>query len=247
VANRDGTSLYVGTSGWSYDDWRGRFYPRDVPRKNWLRWYAGNFSSAEINGSFYRTPSLESVRAWREQTPKGFLFSWKASKFITHWKRLLPTAQNSLDLLETRLAALGPKCGPVLFQLPARFKADTSRLEDFLGMLRKRRRYAFEFRDKSWYSEEVLELLHKHTIALCVSDHHDAPSPWIATARHVYVRGHGPTGRYKGSYSDTTLGKWARQMADWRAQGHLVYVYFDNDQKSAAPRDAKRLLAHFAS
>jgi uncharacterized protein YecE (DUF72 family) len=217
-----------------------------VTRKNWLRWYAGNFSAAEINGSFYRTPSLEAVRAWREQTPEGFIFAWKASKFITHWKRLLPTAQNSLDLLETRLAALGPKCGPVLFQLPARFKADTSRLKDFLGMLRKRRRYAFEYRDKSWYSDEVFELLYRYNIALCLSDHHDAPSPWIATARHVYVRGHGPTGRYKGSYSDATLGKWAQQLSDWKAQGRMVHVYFDNDQKSAAPKDAKRLLARLA-
>jgi uncharacterized protein YecE (DUF72 family) len=235
-------ALHVGTSGWTYDGWRGRFYPEDVARKDWLGWYAGNFSTTEINGSFYRTPSLEAVRAWREVTPKGFLFSWKASKFITHWKRLLPTAQNSLELLESRFAILGPKCGPVLFQLPARFKADTQRLADFLAMLRNRRRYAFEFRDKSWYSDEIFELLQKHKIALCISDHHGAPSPWIATARHVYVRGHGPTGRYKGSYSDATLGKWAQRIAGWHGEGRGVYVYFDNDQKSAAPKDARRLL-----
>ena len=102
-------SAYVGTSGWSYDDWRSRFYPNDVAGKDWLRWYGGVFCTAEVNGSFYRTPSLEAVRGWREQTPKGFLFSWKASKFITHWKRILPTARNSLDLMETRLEALGPR------------------------------------------------------------------------------------------------------------------------------------------
>jgi uncharacterized protein YecE (DUF72 family) len=237
--------LYVGTSGWTYDGWRNRFYPDEIARKNWLRWYAEQFSTAEVNGSFYRTPSLEAVLAWRAQTPKDFIFSWKASKFITHWKRLLPTAQNSLDLLETRLEVLGPKCGPVLFQLPARFKADTARLADFLAMLRKQRRYAFEFRDKGWYSDQVFELLHKHKIALCLSDHHDAPSPWIATAGHVYVRGHGPTGRYKGSYSDATLRKWAQRIADWQAEGRRVYVYFDNDQKSAAPKDARRLLSRF--
>jgi uncharacterized protein YecE (DUF72 family) len=237
--------LYIGTSGWSYKDWRGRFYPSDVAQKNWLRWYAGEFHSAEINGSFYRTPSLKAVNAWHEQTPSDFLFSWKASKFITHWKRLLPTAQNSLDLMETRLERLGPKCGPVLFQLPARFKSDPARLSDFLAMLGKRRRYAFEFRDKSWYSDKIFELLRKHKVSLCLSDHHDAPSPWVATARHVYVRGHGPTGRYKGSYSAVALRRWAQHIADWRNEGRAVYVYFDNDQKSAAPKDAKRLLSHF--
>src|SRR3954469_13390738 len=124
--------VFIGTSGWTYDGWRGPFYPSDVPKKNWLAHYGGQFPTTEVNGSFYRTPSLEAVRAWREQTPKGFLFAWKASKFITHWKRILPTARNSLDLMETRLEALGPKCGPVLFQLPPRFTADLPRLTDFL-------------------------------------------------------------------------------------------------------------------
>jgi uncharacterized protein YecE (DUF72 family) len=241
-----GDVTYVGTSGWSYDDWRSRFYPIDVPRKDWLRWYGGVFCTAEVNGSFYRTPSLEAVRGWREQTPKGFLFSWKASKFITHWKRILPTARNSLDLMETRLEALGPKCGPVLFQLPPRFTADLPRLTDFLGMLRKRRHYAFEFRDKSWYSDKVFDLLCKKRIALCLSDHHDAPAPWIATARHVYVRGHGPTGRYKGSYSEATLDRWAQHIAGWQEERRPIYVYFDNDQKSAAPKDARRLILRLA-
>jgi len=237
---------YVGTSGWSYDDWRNRFYPSDMARRDWLRWYGGVFCTTEVNGSFYRTPSLEAVRGWREQTPKGFLFSWKASKFITHWKRLLPTTRNSLDLMETRLEALGPKCGPVLFQLPARFTADLPRLTDFLEMLRKRRAYAFEFRDKSWYSDKVFDLLCKKRIALCLSDHHDAPAPWIATARHVYVRGHGPTGRYKGSYSEAALDRWAQHISDWQKERRPIYVYFDNDQKSAAPKDAQRLILRLA-
>ncbi len=234
--------LFVGTSGWSYGDWRSRFYPEEVPRARWLAWYATQFGSAEVNGSFYRTPSLEAVESWRDQTPAGFRFAWKASKFITHWKRLGPTSVNSLELMETRLAVLGPKCGPVLFQLPARFHADCERLSDFLAMLSPKRRYAFEFRDASWYQDNVFALLAKHDAALCISDHHDAPAPWVATARHVYVRGHGPTGRYKGSYPVRTLASWAEEIHAWRSANRSVYVYFDNDQKSAAPKDAARLL-----
>ncbi|HET6390370.1 DUF72 domain-containing protein [Hyphomicrobium sp.] len=234
--------LFIGTSGWSYDDWRLRFYPEGVPRSRWLPWYAERFGSAEVNGSFYRTPSLEAVESWRNQTPADFLFAWKASKFITHWKRLGPSSANSLELMETRLSLLGRKCGPVLFQLPARFRADCARLSDFLAMLSPKRRYAFEFRDASWYDDNVYALLAKHDVSLCLSDHHDAPSPWVSTASHVYVRGHGPTGRYKGSYPTRTLGLWADEIQSWRSAKKTVYVYFDNDQKSAAPKDAARLL-----
>lgn len=234
-------NVWIGTSGWTYDSWRGPFYPEDVPRKRWLQWYAAQFATTEINGSFYRTPSLEAVKAWREQTPDDFRFAWKASKFITHWKRLGPSSANSLGLMETRLKVLGPKLGPVLFQLPARFKADRERLAAFLKMLSKRRRYAFEFRDASWFDAEVFELLRRRSVALCISDHHDAPTPWEATADFVYIRGHGPTGEYHSRYSLKALRQWAANVATWKRQGIDVYCYFDNDQKSAAPQDARRM------
>jgi uncharacterized protein YecE (DUF72 family) len=234
-------AIHIGTSGWTYDGWRGPFYPEGVPKKDWLRWYGGQFSTCEINGSFYRTPSLEAVRAWRDETPEGFVFAWKASKFITHWKRLGPTSPSSVKLLNTRLRALGHKCGPVLFQLPARFKADRERLAKFLKMLSKRR-YAFEFRDESWYEPKVFDLLREHDVSLCLSDHRDAPAPWEVTASWVYVRGHGPTGEYKDRYSLITMRKWAAAMRRWKRRGLDVYCYFDNDQKSAAPKDAKRLI-----
>lgn len=236
-------ALYVGTSGWTYDDWRRRFYPEHVPRKDWLDWYATQFATAEINGSFYRTPSIEAVQSWHDRTPAPFRFAWKASKFITHWKRLGPSSVSSLELMESRLEILGRKCGPVLFQLPARFHADASRLADFIAILPKGHRYTFEFRHESWYADAIYEILARHRVALCLSDHHDAPSPWIATAPFVYIRGHGPTGRYKGSYADGTLHDWARRIRRWRKEARAVYVYFDNDQKSAAPEDARRLLA----
>jgi uncharacterized protein YecE (DUF72 family) len=169
------------------------------------------------------------------------VFAWKASKFITHWKRLRDSSRNSLALIEERLAILGKKSGPVLFQLPPQFKADGERLASFIKLLPHQRRYVFEFRDKSWYTDSVMTLLSKNDIALCLSDHHDAPAPWETTARHVYIRGHGPSGAYTGHYSARTLQRWARQCKMWRAKGRMVYVYFDNDQKSAAPVDALRL------
>ena len=236
------TRIWIGTSGWTYDGWRGPFYPSQVPKKDWLRWYGTQFDTTEINGSFYRTPSLEAVRGWRQQTPKEFLFAWKASKFITHWKRLSEKSASSLELMESRLKVLGPKLGPVLFQLPARFKADHDRLASFLKMLPRRHLYAFEFRDPSWYEPEILALLRQRQVALCLSDHRDAPAPWKVTAGHVYIRGHGPTGQYKGRYGDKVLKRWAEQIGRWRRRGLDVYCYFDNDQKSAAPKDARRLV-----
>jgi len=130
----------------------------------------------------------------------------------------------------------------VLFQLPPQFAANRERLAGFLKLLKPKRRYAFEFRHAGWYEPPILDLLREHDISLCLSDHHDAPAPWQVTASFVYVRGHGPGGRYKGSYSDKTLHEWARKIAGWQRQRRDVYVYFDNDQKSAAPFDALRLM-----
>lgn len=237
------TEIRVGTSGWMYDGWRGALYPEKLPKRSWLDHYASQFSTAEINNAFYRTPSLEAVRSWRNDTPKDFVFAWKASKFITHWKRLTEKCENSIALLETRLRALHPKVGIVLFQLPPQFARNTERLSFFLPMLPRRRRYAFEFRHLSWYADEVFELLRRHKVALCISDHADAPAPWQATAPHVYLRGHGPSGRYSGSYSTATLRRWRDAILGWQRDGRDVFVYFDNDQKAAAPADAKRLIA----
>lgn len=234
--------VWIGTSGWTYDGWRGPFYPEKLPKKRWLSWYGSQFSSTEVNGSFYRTPSIEAVSSWREQTPRGFIFAWKASKFITHWKRLRNKSTNSIELMVTRLKALGPKAGPVLFQLPAHFKADRERLGSFLKLLPGRYLYTFEFRDQSWYERGILDILRDHNIALCISDHRDAPAPWEVTASHVYIRGHGPTGEYHTRYGAKILRHWAGQIRQWQRRHLSVYCYFDNDQKSAAPQDARQLM-----
>jgi uncharacterized protein YecE (DUF72 family) len=231
----------IGTSGWHYDSWRGPFYPKGLPIKNQLQYYATHFSTTELNGVFYRTPTPQAVRSWRDQTGKNLVFAWKASKFITHWKRLWQKSVNSLELLEDRLSLLGEKAGPVLFQLPPNFEADADRLAEFFKLLSKKRRYSFEFRHPSWYAPRILRMLSEQNVSLCLSDHHDAPAPWKRTADFVYVRGHGPSGRYRGHYSQDVLAGWAKRIKSWKKQGCDVFVYFDNDQKSAAPADASRL------
>ncbi len=231
----------VGTSGWHYESWRGPFFPKGLPLKHQLQHYSEQFETAELNGVFYRTPSFEAVKGWRAQTGNDFVFAWKASKFITHWKRLSGNSINSLALIEERLSLLGGKAGPVLFQLPPNFEADAERLASFFKLLPRRRRYSFEFRHPSWYAPDIFRLLSRENVALCLSDHHDAPAPWRRTADFVYIRAHGPDGRYRGHYRPQTLSKWAARIQSWKKQGCDVFVYFDNDQKSAAPADALQL------
>ncbi|HEV2605088.1 MAG TPA: DUF72 domain-containing protein [Microvirga sp.] len=235
-------ALRIGTSGWHYASWRGPFYPAKLRPADFLSFYQQRFSTAEINNSFYRLPTAEAVTAWRESTPEDFLFAWKASRFITHMKKL-KGVEDSIDLVFGRMAALGAKSGPVLFQLPPMLHADRERLAAFLAFLPRGYRYTIEFRHPSWYEASILDLLREHDAALCLSDHAAAPAPWEVTAGWVYIRGHGADGRYAGNYSDDTLDDWARRIAAWRAEGRDVYCYFDNDIKSAAPTDAERLVA----
>jgi uncharacterized protein YecE (DUF72 family) len=231
----------IGTSGWNYDSWRGPFFPTGLPLKHQLQYYASQFQTTELNGVFYRTPTYDAVKRWRAQTGKNFVFAWKASKFITHWKRLSHNSVNSLELLEERLSLLSNKAGPILFQLPPNFEVDADRLVSFFELLSKTRRYSFEFRHPSWYQPRIMKLLSKRNISLCLSDHQDAPAPWKRTADFVYIRGHGPGGHYKGHYRPDTLAEWARRIKSWKRQGCDVFIYFDNDQKSAAPADAMKL------
>lgn len=236
--------IRIGTSGWHYRSWHGPFYPESLKIKDFLSYYVSRFDTAEINNSFYRLPSEQAVRAWHDSTPDGFLFAWKVSRFVTHMKRL-KDIEESIDLVFGRMAALGDKFGPVLFQLPPTLKADAEtreRVARCLSLIPGRRRTAFEFRHPSWYEDATFALLRDHDTALCISDHADAPAPWLATAGFVYVRAHGTTGRYAGRYSEATLRNWTQQIIEWRRNGRDVYVYFDNDIKSAAPGDARTLL-----
>lgn len=242
---RGTADLRVGTSGWHYASWHGPFYPPEVKAKGELSYYATRFSATEINNSFYRVPTAKAVEAWRAGTPPGFLFAWKMSRFVTHYKRLVDV-EESLAFIFDRMSGLGNKFGPVLFQLPPQLQADRERLAAVLQQLPGDMRFTFEFRHPSWYAPDILDLLREHDVSLCLSDHAAAPAPWVVTASFVYVRGHGPSGRYWGSYSDETLAGWAADIALWRSEGRDVFCFFDNDVKSAAPQDADRLLGFIA-
>ena len=232
--------IRIGCSGWSYKDWRGPFYPQGLRQKDWFSFYAGQFDTTEINASFYRLPSEAAVANWAAIAPEGFTWSWKASRYITHNKKL-KDCEASIDLVFGRMAPLG-QAGCVLFQLPPMLRRDDARLVAFIALLPPGYRYAFEFRHPSWYDDAAFQILADAGISLCISDHHAAPSPWEATAPYVYVRGHGPGGHYRDPYPERTLSVWAARLHAWRDEGRAVFCYFDNDIKSAAPMDAVRLI-----
>ena len=210
--------------------------------KDQLSYYTTRFHTAEINNSFYRLPSEKAVKSWSETVPDGFCFAWKASRYITHFKRL-KDCEDSIALVFGRMKLLGAHRGPALFQLPPQFHANVERLAGFLKHLPREPRAAFEFRHESWFDKAVFDVLADHNVALCIGDHAAAPAPWEVTADLVYLRGHGPSGRYHGAYSDAALAAWAKHIKTWRRQKRDVFVYFDNDQKSQAPKDAERLTA----
>jgi len=232
---------WIGTSGWSYDGWRGRFYPRVLRKTAWLGHYARTFRTVEINASFYHLPKPAALAGWVAQTPPDFLFAVKAWRAITHYRRLAD-CDDHLRVFYERLALLGPKAGPVLFQLPPRFGADVPRLADFLARLPKDRRHAFEFRDPSWHTDAVYALLADHNAAFVPFEMGPARSPRVTTADFVYVRLHGQRKRYRGDYGEAALADWAGWLGERMDEGRDVHVYFDNtDEKDVAIRNALAL------
>ena len=233
-------STFIGTSGWHYDHWAGPFYPPGVERKRWLDFYAQHFQTAEINNTFYQLPTERAVDDWRRQTPSGFVFACKASRYITHMKKLKDPAA-SVPRFFDALQPLGRKRGPTLFQLPPHWRVDLQRMTDFLEASPVAGRCVFEFREESWWTREVYDILSQHNAAFCEYDLNGKRSPSVTTADFHYVRLHGPDGAYRGQYDGRTLAGWARRFEKWLANGHDVYCYFDNDQAGYAPQDALRL------
>lgn len=235
----------IGTSGYVYEHWRGAFYPEDLPQKERFAYYADRFDTVEINNTFYRFPTEETVARWRDDAPDGFLYAFKASRYITHMKRLKPGGSygQPVENLLDRLAPLREKLGPVLFQLPPHMPLDLDRLRAFLERMPRREgaRVVFEFRHASWYAPEVLDLLGEHGVAFCVHDWVEAPTPVEVTADHAYVRFHGHRAPYRDRYGPRRLAPWVKRIEEWRRQGRDVYVYFNNDEKAYATRDARWL------
>ncbi|GHA55131.1 DUF72 domain-containing protein [Pontibacter akesuensis] len=232
--------IYIGTSGWHYNHWKGNFYPNGVKQKGFTEYYTRFFQTVEVNNSFYRLPTPETFSNWRDAVADEFIFAVKASRYITHMKKL-KDPQEGLARLFASMNALEHKLGPVLFQLPPMWHLNLERLRDFLSLLPPYYRYTFEFRHPSWYTEEVLDLLRKHNAAFCIYELDGHMSPLHITADFVYVRLHGPAGKYAGSYTEEALQWWAQQCKNWQQQGLDVYVYFDNDQLGYAAFNALRL------
>lgn len=232
--------IHIGTSGWHYPHWKGPFYPLQSPSTSLLSYYMKYFHTAEINNSFYQLPQKKTFEQWRDTVPENFIFSVKASRYITHMKKLKDPLQPVSHFLQ-RIDKLGNKRGPILFQLPPRWKCNPERLESFLKILPQKYRYTFEFRDPSWFHSEVYEILSRYGASFCIYDLDGRLSPKEITADFIYIRLHGPEGPYQGKYNQKTLSGWSSDFSRWTQQNKEVYCYFDNDQAGFAVQNAWEL------
>jgi uncharacterized protein YecE (DUF72 family) len=231
----------IGTSGWHYKHWLGVFYPAGTRASEMFQFYARYFDTVEINNSFYRLPTASTFDNWRESSPPDFCYAVKASRFITHMKKLKDPGTSSAKFFLVA-ERLGRKLGPILFQLPPRWKVNTERLEEFLRTLPREHQYAVEVRDESWLMTGVYDLLRKYNVAFCIHDFADMKVPREITAGFTYIRFHGPTSaKYWGSYPDHELRAWADQIKNWRRKLSSIYVYFNNDPEGAAIKNALTL------
>jgi uncharacterized protein YecE (DUF72 family) len=244
----------VGCSGWDYPSWKARFHPAEVPRRRWLESYAESFDTVELNNSFYRLPAPETFAGWASRVPRGFVFAVKASRFLTHIKRLRDPAE-PLDRLLRHAQHLGHRLGPVLYQLPPRWMPDLQRLTTFVEALPAHTpgddgprvgplQHVIEFRHETGVTDEVIALLRQHGVGLCLHDMPGGPLGAAAravTSRTVYVRFHGATHKYAGRYPDHVLDDWAAFLRPHLRAGRRVYAYFNNDVDAQAPTDARRL------
>jgi uncharacterized protein YecE (DUF72 family) len=238
--------IEIGTSGWQYRDWRGTFYPPDVPQRRWLEYYASQFATVENNGTFYRLPSRETFAGWRERVGEGFVMTVKASRYLTHVRRLRDPAEPVRRLLDAA-AGLGDRLGPLLLQLPPDLQAAPRLLDECLAQFPADTRVAVEPRHESWWTDDVRDVLAARNAALCWADRKGAAvTPLWRTADWGYLRFHEGDGAPWPRYLESSLRSWAdRITANW-ADGLDVYVYFNNDQGGAAPQDAAAFAAALA-
>ena len=227
-------NLYVGTSGYSYKEWKGTFYPEDMPDKQMLRYYGERFRSVEINNTFYRMPKASVLENWAAEVPAEFKFVLKASQRITHFQRL-KDAGDSLSYLLKVAGVLKERLGPLLFQLPPHFKKDLPRLREFLALLPSEAIAAFEFRDQSWFEEEIFDLLRKHGVALCIAEAEDGVEvPFVSTTDWGYLRLRRP------DYGDAELKTWVEKVREKNWQN--AFIFFKHEDEGKGPAMAKRFL-----
>ena len=239
--------VHVGCSGWQYQHWRGDFYPAELPQSRWFAHYALTLDTVEINNSFYRLPPAATFAKWREQAPRHFVYAVKASRFLTHMKKL-KDPEDPLYRFFTQARNLGPHLGPILYQLPPRWPLDLERFEVFLKALRRvsrlvdiRAPHVVEFREPTWYDDRVFALLESHKVALCLHDMQGSATGKVVVGPFIYTRFHFGTRKYGGRYDDRRLDDWAAWLAERARSGLDVFAYFNNDSGGHAPRDAVRL------
>jgi uncharacterized protein YecE (DUF72 family) len=229
---------HIGCSGWSYKEWRGLFYPEDLPASGWFEKYSNAFDTVELNTTFYHLPLESTIKNWKKNAPKEFHFAAKASRLITHYKRL-KDCEEALDVYYSRILGLGKKLGPILFQLPPQFARDDDRLIAFLKLLPKKLTHIFEFRNHTWWHEDVYAILRKNKIGFCAYHKFKEKTPIITTSNHFYMRFHGTAPGFAGAYNTRQLSNWGKKISE--AGAKEAWIYFNNDVGGHAPQDALKL------
>ena len=236
--------IYIGTSGWDYKHWEKVFYPEDLNTKEWFNYYSKNFNSVEINNTFYNLPDKQIIKVWKNNAPENFVYAIKASRYITHMKKLKDPKKSVKNFFNT-IRILENKIGIVLFQLPPYWKFNKERLKNFLNQLPSEFSYAFEFREHSWWNDDTYELLNKHNAAFCIYNMPEEETPRKVTSDTIYIRLHGTKQKYSGSYSPKEISGWKRWIENRIEKVKVVYVFFNNDDKGFAVQDALKLKKMF--
>jgi uncharacterized protein YecE (DUF72 family) len=236
--------IKIGTSGWTYPHWKGPFYPEKQAKSKWLEYYAEHFDTVELNATFYRLPKIETFEKWRQRTPASFLWSLKASRYLTHVRRL-KDPEEPLNRFYDAVKGLGTKLGPILFQLPPGLNFDPDLLQNFIEHLDTSRSHAIEVRHASWLNDIFFHSLETHNIAFCISDTAGRyPYSETVTADFVYIRLHGSKILYRSLYTEEELALWVEKIKGWKRK---TFVYFDNDFEGYAVHNARRLKELFSS
>ncbi len=234
-------ACHIGTSGWHYEHWKGPFYPEDFSEKDFLTFYANHFKTVEVNNSFYHLPKKETFEQWHDTVEEDFIFSVKASRYITHIKKLKEPEKGLANFLSA-IEGLKKKLGIVLFQLPPYWHKNEERLDSFLSEFPEQMKCAWEFRDKSWFDENIYKILKKNNAAFCIYEIAGDMSPEIVTADYIYIRLHGPDNqKYQGNYTKHQLNSWVEKFHKWAKEGKKIFCYFDNDQNGYAAENAMTL------
>ncbi|WP_456323147.1 DUF72 domain-containing protein [Hydrogenimonas sp.] len=233
-------SIHIGTSGFYYEHWRGVLYPQDLPKSHFFEYYMKMFDTVELNSTFYHLPRLKTTEHWAQMAPENFLFALKAYRGITHYRKLKETKEDLIRYLHL-IKPLKQKTASILFQLPPSLHLDMDLLKEFLEILPRSWRHTIEFRHESWMNDDVFNLLKSYNVAMCINDFEKRTTPFVLTADFGYIRFHGPTGRYGGSYDDGTLEMWADRIVSAAKDMKEIFVYFNNDFGGFAVQNALRL------